>query len=78
MKKKVSFLVVTLCLTSCSQYISNGERRYLQSKNGVNIIVPPPLTDTNISHFYDLPPQNQNALISIVPPADQALKAKAD
>ena len=60
---------MVLLLNSCSmQYTSNGEQHYLESRNGVNLVVPPPLTTTNISHFYDLPPQNQDARVSIEPP----------
>ncbi len=58
-----------LLLSGCSaQYTSNGEQQYLQSRNGVNLVVPLPLTSTNISHFYDLPSQNQDAKISTEPP----------
>jgi len=65
---KLVFLL-SLLLTGCStQYTSNGEHQYLQSHNGVRLVVPPPLTTANISDFYDLPPQNQNAQVSIAPP----------
>lgn len=64
-------IVLSSCLLlGCSgQYASNGESMYLSSRNGPGLVVPPPLTASNISHFYDLPPQNQNAMVSIVPPA---------
>lgn len=67
--KKLSVLVLaTILLTSCgSRYASNGENLYLQSRNGVKIAVPPPLTSSNIGNFYDLPPQNQDARVSIAP-----------
>ena len=70
--KKLSFLVLaTLALSACnSRYSSNGENLYLQSRNGVKIEVPPPLTSANISNFYNLPPQNQNAKVSIAPPGE--------
>lgn len=69
--KKLGFVVLaTLALSACSRYSSNGEGLYLQSRNGVQLEVPPPLTSSNISHFYDLPPQNQNARVSIAPPVD--------
>ncbi|WP_045096147.1 hypothetical protein [Legionella fallonii] len=70
--KKLGFVVLaTLALSACSsRYSSNGENLYLQSRNGVQIEVPPPLTSANISHFYDLPPQNQNPQVSIAPPVD--------
>lgn len=69
MKKARLMIGVCVVLTGCSaQYTSNGEQQYLQSKNGVNLVVPPPLTMTNISDFYNLPPQNQDARVSVVPP----------
>ncbi|HHF7345026.1 TPA: hypothetical protein ACPSKE_000897 [Legionella feeleii] len=74
--KKIGFFVLSIMLlTACSQYASNGEQLYLRSKNGTTVVVPPPLTDSNISHFYDLPPQNQNAQVSIAPPTDPALSS---
>jgi uncharacterized lipoprotein len=63
-------VVVSLFLSACSaQYTSNGEQQYLKSRNGVSLVVPPPLTSANMSHFYDLPAQNQDAQVSIEPPA---------
>lgn len=71
MKKLVLIILATLALSACSsRYASNGENIYLQSRNGVKIVVPPPLTTSNISSFYDLPPQNQDARVSIAPPVD--------
>ncbi|WP_058528381.1 hypothetical protein [Legionella londiniensis] len=56
-------------LASCSSYYtSNGENVYLRSGNGPDLIVPPPLTDTNISYFYNLPAQRQNPQVNIEPP----------
>lgn len=67
--KKMVYVVLALCvLTGCSRYSSNGETLYLQSRNGEKVVVPPPLTSEHISHFYDLPPQNDKAEVSIVPP----------
>lgn len=65
--KKLSFIVVVL-LSSCSRYATNGESLYLVSHNGPTLEVPSPLTRANISNFYDLPQQNQNARVSITPP----------
>ncbi|MFI4963579.1 MAG: hypothetical protein ACHP6H_06970, partial [Legionellales bacterium] len=64
--KKISCVVLaTLALSACStRYSSIGEDQYLQSRNGVNLDVPPPLTRDNISHFYDLPSQNTDARAS--------------
>ena len=68
-KKLGFFFVLGLLLVGCTQYISNGEKGYLQARNGAKVVVPPPLTDSNISHFYDLPQQSQSALVNIAPPA---------
>nr|WP_276559044.1 hypothetical protein [Fluoribacter dumoffii] len=57
-----------LALSGCSRYASNGENLYLGSANGPSLEVPPPLTRANISNFYDLPQQNQDARVSIEPP----------
>lgn len=71
--KKLSCLVLGLfVLSGCSKYSSNGEYLYLQSRNGQKVEVPPPLTSTNISNFYDLPEQTQNAKVSIEPPSVEA------
>ena len=68
--KRIGFIVVALTiLTACSaQYTSNGEQLYLKSRNGENLVVPKPLTSENLSHFYDLPSQNQDAHVSVIPP----------
>jgi uncharacterized lipoprotein len=69
--KKISVMMVCLLvLTGCSRYSSNGESLYLQSRNGQKVDVPPPLTSSNISNFYDLPEQTQNAKVSIEPPVE--------
>lgn len=67
--KKLGFIVfVVLVLSGCSRYASNGENLYLNSRNGPPLEVPPPLTRGNISSFYDLPQQNQDARVGIAPP----------
>jgi uncharacterized lipoprotein len=70
--KKLGFVVLAvLALSACSsRYSSNGENLYLKSRNGVKLEVPPPLTSSNISTFYDLPSQTQNAQVSIAPPVE--------
>ena len=70
MKEVKLIVVLSLLLAGCSaQYTSSkGEQKYMQSRNGPKIVVPPPLTSANISDFYDLPPQNQDARVSVVPP----------
>ena len=63
-------MVLSCLLMACSaQYTSNGEQHYLESRNGVKPVIPPPLSSANISDFYDLPPQPQDARVSIKPPA---------
>ena len=64
-------MIAALFMTACSSsYLSrNGEQQYLKSHNGQTLVVPKFMTTANISHFYDLPPQPENAKVSIVPPA---------
>ncbi len=67
--KKIGLICLASLLANCTaQYTSNGEQKYIHSQNGPNIVVPPPLTTENISHFYDLPPASRDPKISIVPP----------
>lgn len=68
--KTVGLLIsFVACLGGCSSSFDNsGEQRYLSSKNGVTLEVPAPLTTTNLGYFYNLPPQNQDARVSIKPP----------
>jgi uncharacterized lipoprotein len=75
--KKISYVMLISLLSGCSYYASQGEALYLQSTNGRNLQVPPKVADKNISHFYDLPAQNQNAQVSIAPPADTAISKAA-
>lgn len=71
MKKSFILMLSLVFLAACSMhYGSNGESLYKKSRNGQLLRVPPPLTDANVSHFYDLPPQNSNSGVSIVPPVD--------
>ncbi|MGL5741336.1 MAG: hypothetical protein ACRCXC_01685 [Legionella sp.] len=67
--KKFGFIIcAVLVLSGCSRYASNGENLYLGSRNGPALEVHSPLTRDNISSFYDLPQQNQDARLSITPP----------
>ncbi len=74
MSKRIVISAVVLCLVACSsQFTSNGDKLYLRSKNGPGIVVQPPLTDTNISHFYDLPAQQgKRPKVSVTPPLIEA------
>lgn len=67
--KKLVIIVVSSWLAACSaQYTTNGEQKYLESRNDPRLVVPSPLSGANISDFYDLPAQTQNAKVSIIPP----------
>lgn len=74
--KKLGFILGAASLmTACSvfnssEYASNNKEQYLKSHNGAQLVVPPPLTTSNISDFYNLPVQNQNAKVSITPPVE--------
>lgn len=69
--KKVSFWIVCLlCLASCAtKYASNDKQQYLSSRNGPHIETPPPLTNSNMSGFYELPTPEGAKKTSVVPPA---------
>ena len=41
----------------------------MTSKNGPDLLVPPPLTNSNLSDFYVLPEQTQDPKVAIEPPA---------
>lgn len=49
-------------------YATNNKLQYMESRNGPNLNVPPPLTTRNISSFYDLPDQTANAQVDLDPP----------
>jgi len=72
-KKFIVLILVVTALSSCNnRYASNGEKLYLSSRNGPALQIPPPLTSSNISHFYDLPPPKGDVLVYIAPPIDKA------
>lgn len=69
MKRLFLIVIPLLALNACtSRYATNGEHVYLQSHNGPQLEVPPPLTRSNISHFYVLPQQTKDPRVSIIPP----------
>lgn len=71
MSKLSVMACAVLLLSGCStQYFSNSETLYLKSRNGEKVHAPSPLTNSNISDFYDLPVQNQDARVSLVPPIE--------
>lgn len=64
--KRIGLIVLSsFILTSCA---SNGDQTYLKSRNGPDLVVPAPLTKSNMGYFYNLPLQNQDARVSIEPP----------
>lgn len=71
--KKIAVMMLAVGVSACSQYASNADKQYLNSRNGAAIVVPPPLTSLQISHFYDLPKQDNHAPVSIAPPAEPAV-----
>ena len=68
--RKIGFwLMCLLCLASCAtKYASNDRQQYLSSRNGVHLEVPPPLTNTNMSGFYELPTPEGAKKVSVAPP----------
>ncbi|MDP1602573.1 MAG: hypothetical protein Q8M03_04845 [Legionella sp.] len=69
MKKIAVITLLMVGLGSCTQYAGNGDNKYLSSRNSANLVVPSPLTSSNVSHFYDLPRQDKNAVVNIAPPS---------
>jgi uncharacterized lipoprotein len=70
-KKNVVLMVIVSCfVVGCSsKFSTNGEKLYLKSQNGPGLKVPPPLVDSNISPFYNLPAQQRGVkAVSIAPP----------
>lgn len=56
-------------LASCSTpFASNDKDQYLESKNAPDLVVSPPLTKSNLSGFYNLPPAPEHPEIKILPP----------
>ncbi len=73
MKKIVTIFVFLQALSGCAllpsaEFSSNDTHEYLHSRNGKNLGINRPLTDSNISNFYQLPNQTKPAKISIKPP----------
>ena len=59
--------VVSLC--GCNTpFTSNEKDQYLESKNAPDLVVKPPLTTSNLSGFYTLPPAPEHPEVEILPP----------
>ena len=69
MKYVLVTMIISVCLVACSTpYSTNDKQQYLSSRNGPLLVVPSPLTRSNMSNFYDLPPQNGDPKVSVAPP----------
>ncbi len=73
LKRIVTIFIFLQALSGCallpsSEFSSNDTHEYLHSRNGQNLVINQPLTDSNISDFYQLPNQTKPAKISIKPP----------
>lgn len=73
MKKIIIIFMMLQGLEGCdffpsSEFSSNNKSEYLHSKNGPNLVINKPLSDSNISDFYQLQNQTRPAKISIKPP----------
>lgn len=71
--KKIAVIILAISVCACSQYASNADKQYLNSRNGTALVVPSPLTSLQISHFYDLPKQDNHTAVSIAPPDEPAI-----
>lgn len=74
MKTLLKLIVVTTLISGCvlwpeTEYATNEKNQYLKSKNGPDLVIPQPLTTSNISDFYHLTDQTKPSKINIVPPA---------
>ena len=81
MKKIIIILMSVLGLSSCSgvlqepihnalnvPFTSNSKTQYQDSKNAPDLVVDAPLTTTNLSSFYHLPPPPKDPKVNILPP----------
>ena len=68
--KKLVWIMMLCFLMGCSsKYATNDKQQYLESRNGAPLIVPAPLTRSNLSGFYELPaPEEGQHKVSVVPP----------
>ncbi|MBA2649245.1 MAG: hypothetical protein H0U75_06530 [Legionella sp.] len=67
--KKLSCVVwMMLILSGCARFSTNGEKIFVHSHNAPKLVVPPPLTCEYISDLYDLPPQDEDPTVSVLPP----------
>lgn len=65
------FLMIVVCfsLAGCSSpYSTSGEQMYLKARNGENLVISPPLSQSQLSQFYDLPSVDTDPRVNIAPP----------
>lgn len=67
MKKVVVTVLLSVGISACTPSSGNADKQYLMSMNGPSVVAPTPLTNTNISRFYELPNPKKNAMVSIAP-----------
>jgi uncharacterized lipoprotein len=72
--KKLLCIGVCFVLSSCSSLSLRGDNLYKNSVNGPNIQVPPPLSQAEISHFYDLPQVSATGETDLMPPDIQVVE----
>ena len=67
---KVGLLVLgVVVLSGCNTpFASNEKDQYLESKNAPDLVVAPPLTTSNLSGFYKLPPAPEHPELDVLPP----------
>lgn len=67
---KVGLLVLgVVSLSACNTpFASNEKDQYLESKNAPDLVIKPPLTTSNLSGFYILPPAPEHPEVEILPP----------
>jgi len=58
-----------LSLVGCSMpFASNDKEQYLESKHAPDLVISRPLTSSNLSGFYILPPAPEHPKVDILPP----------
>ena len=66
--KKLLCIGCCIVLSACTNLSMQGERLYQHSVNGPNLVVNPPLSQAEISHFYDLPSVGSTGPVNTTPP----------
>jgi hypothetical protein len=70
-KKCLLISLIAMLLPACLVQTSGvGDALYKKSRNGPKLVVPPPRTAEEISHFYDIPAPRAIPEVTIQPPVD--------